>query len=81
MSAQNITQAFDTEQDFVDLMFECGTNQNKMDQIVADGFETARDLVIHHKNNMELFCKYLKLLNKIFNQQPDPTLTLSLASL
>ena len=76
MIAQNIAQAFDPEQDFVDLMFECRTNQNKMDHFVADGFETARDLLIHHKNNTETICEYLKLFNKAFNQHPDPTLKL-----
>ena len=76
MNTVNITQAFETEQDFVDLMFECGTKQNEMDRIVADGFATAKDLVIHHENNTETFREYLKLLNKTFNQHSDPALKL-----
>ena len=76
MDTENITLAFDTEQNFVDMMFECGTKQNEMDRIVADGFATAKDLVIHHENNTETFREYLKLLNKTFNQHSDPGLKL-----
>ena len=76
MDTQNITQAFETEQDFVDLMFECGTKQNEMDRIIADGFVTAKDLVIHHENKTETFREYLKFLNKTFNHHSDPALKL-----
>ena len=76
MSTYNIAQVFEMEEDFVDLMFECGTNQKKIDQIIADGFVTTKDLVIHHENNTETFLKYLKLLNKMFSQHPDLALKL-----
>ena len=76
MTTQTITETFETEQDFVDMMFECGAKQNEMDRIVADGFVTAKELVIHHENDTETFRDYLKLLNKTFNQHPDPALKL-----
>ena len=67
-----ITRAFEREQELVDLISDLGATQNEIDRIVADGFKSMKDLVIHHENEIETFRSYLKALNKTFNQHPNP---------
>ena len=73
--AAEIKRSFAEEQDFVNLLHACGAGQNEMDRIVADGFESMKDLVVHHENDVETFKDYLRTLNKTFNNRTDPTLT------
>ena len=73
--AAEIKRVFAAEQDLVNLLHACGAGQNEMDRIVSDGFESMKDLVVHHENDVEIFKDYLKTLNKTFNNRTDPTLT------
>ena len=73
--AAEIKRVFSEEQDLVNLLDACGAGQNEMDRIVADGFESMKDLVVHHENDVETFKDYLKTLNKTFNNRTDSTLT------
>ena len=62
MPTIRISRAFEREQDLVDLINTLGGAQNEIDRIIADGFISMKDLVIHHEHDLEMFRTYLKTL-------------------
>ena len=58
---RQIRDSFNTEQGFVDLMFELGVGNNEQDRIVSDGFGSIRALIEQYEHDIESFRTYLKI--------------------
>ena len=67
-----IRQTFNTEQGFVDLMFEMGVGDNERDRFVNDGFGAIRDLIEQYEHDIESFRTYLRTLNRTFGASTNP---------
>ena len=68
---RQIREFFNTEQGFVDIMFDMGVGANERDRLVDDGFGSMRDLIKQYDHDIESFRTYLKNLNRTFGASPN----------